>query len=271
LPLIVWGKLLGIRTVTHEQTLTRGTANRIISRFADQVLVSWPESLTGFPPEKTVLVGNPLRRSLFMVTTGKFDFENGLPLLYVTGGNQGANTINWRLFKILPVLLEKTNVIHQVGGSTLTGDLEEAGRIKSSLPEPLRQRYLFYENVYSAELAEIFSRADLVLSRAGANTICELLAFGKRAVLIPIPWSAGDEQTANARIVVKTGLGLILRQYDAMPPSELQRALELGLLKVSRGEDFLGRDYQTAKLQAQALVDPDAAVKFVDAILSSAP
>jgi len=267
-PVIFWSKLLGLRTVTHEQTVTIGVANKVVSFFADKILVSWPESLLHFPSGKTILVGNPIRKSLFTVRTRNIHFPNNLPLIYVTGGNQGANTINWRLFKILPELLTKANVIHQVGGSTVTGDLDTAAKVKAGLSGQLQDRYLYYEDIPGTDLAEIFHKADLILSRAGANSICEILAFGKMAILIPIPWSAHQEQMANASLVAGTGLGYILKQYDAMPPEELAQALDLGLERLKTQQDFLGRDFEKAKRQGQALVNLNAASAFADAILT---
>jgi UDP-N-acetylglucosamine:LPS N-acetylglucosamine transferase len=88
------------------------------------------------------------------------------------------------------------------------------------------------------------------------------------AILIPIPWSAHQEQMANASLVAGTGLGYILKQYDAMPPEELAQALDLGLERLKTQQDFLGRDFEKAKRQGQALVNLNAASAFADAILT---
>jgi UDP-N-acetylglucosamine--N-acetylmuramyl-(pentapeptide) pyrophosphoryl-undecaprenol N-acetylglucosamine transferase len=240
LPIVIIGKLFGKKVITHEQTLTVGLANKLISKFANKILISFESSSKYFPKEKTVLTGLPIRNNIFEKGSDKIFFSNNKPIIYITGGNQGSNTINWRLFKILPRLLNNANVIHQVGGSTLTNDIIKAKETKGSLPKELQSNYLYFENTYDI-IGEIFSKSDVILSRSGANTVYEILALGKLAVLIPIPWSSGQEQLLNAQLVAKTGLGFILNQYDEMPPEELFQSLNLALEMLNKKSDFFGR------------------------------
>lgn len=270
-PLVLAAKILHVRSVTHEQTLAMGLANRRIANYADTILLSWNENLKQLPKKlrkKSIVTGNPVRKSLFTVNTNKYKFHNNDAIVFVTGGNQGANTINKRLFTILPELLKGCNVIHQVGNSSITKDLQKAQKTWKNLPKNLQKKYIYFDNNFSNEFSEIMNIADLLVSRSGANTVTDIMALGKRAILIPIPWSANDEQQKNAEIVRDTGLGYILKQYDAMPASELNQAIEIGLQAVKERKDFKSRDYKKAVGEAKAKVQPQAALNIVKIITS---
>lgn len=270
-PFVMAAWLLGIKTATHEQVVAMGLSNRIITRFVNRIYLSWQENLQELSPKlqaKALVTGNPIRKSLLEVTTSAINFPDPLPLVYVTGGNQGANTINWRLFKILPELLKEVNLVHQVGASTITNDIKEAARISAELPPELSRRYLYFDNIFGPEIAEIYNKADLIVSRAGANTISELMLLGKLAILIPIPWSAHQEQKRNAELYAKTGLGLVLEQYDAMPPEELLAAIRKGLEHVSKQTDFTDSPLQESSKQAQKSFPRDAAENIVADIMN---
>ncbi len=271
LPIIVMAKFARVKTVIHEQTTVLGLANKLSAKYADVILLSFPETLKELPEKfraRAKITGNPLPRSISQRNKTEISFPEKLPLLFVTGGNQGANTINWRLFKILPELLKKVNIVHQVGNSSLTKDLEKAKQAKEALPKDLQQRYQYFPYLFDKDFSAMMQQANLVLSRAGANTICFELALGKLAVTIPIPWSEGDEQTKNAKLLAETGLGLILKQYDAMPPEELLTALELGLKAVASKEDFRGNSIESAKRLAEKKNSRDAAAQIVETVLS---
>lgn len=259
LPLVISAWLFNIPVVTHEQTITSGVANRLIAKLAKRIFVSWQQSLADFPASKTFLTGNPVLPNSQKSTTDLIHFDNSLPIIYITGGNQGANTINKRILVIIEKLLQKANVIHQTGRSALTSDYKLALESKQKLPQNLSKRYLVYDNIYGAEIGEIFNKADLVLSRAGANTITDLLLHGKLAVLIPLPWSSHNEQYKNAQIMENLGLALILEQYDQMPASEVLTAIERGLLNLKQNRGFNGKPLTVIKQHATKLVKTDAA------------
>jgi len=268
LPFVIWGKFLGKKIITHEQTTVVGLANKIISKFADRVLVSWPESLPYFPENKTALTGNPIRKEVLTVTINKFKFADDLPIIYITGGNQGANTINRRLLKILPHVLAKANIIHQTGKSSLTNDYEQALAVKAKLPGKLQKRYVILDNVFASEIGEIFHKADLIVSRAGANTVTEVLALGKLAVLVPLPWSSHHEQLRNAELAAATGLGLILKQYDNMPAEILLAHIRKGLAAFQLQQDFKHRPLKQAITKAKQLIKLHAAELVAQEVIS---
>ncbi|HLD03763.1 MAG TPA: UDP-N-acetylglucosamine--N-acetylmuramyl-(pentapeptide) pyrophosphoryl-undecaprenol N-acetylglucosamine transferase [Candidatus Dojkabacteria bacterium] len=267
LPLIIFARLLGIKSLTHEQTVVLGLANKIITRFSDKILISWPDSQKFFPKNKTILTGNPLRQEVLNVTTNKYKFPNSLPVIYVTGGNQGANTINWRLLAILPKVLQIANVLHQTGQSTLTNDYAKALQTKKELRKDLQNRYIVVDNVFTSEIGEILHKADLIISRAGANTITEVLALGKLVILIPLPWSSHNEQLKNARMVAATGLGNILEQYDGMPADLLLEKIKLGLNILKSGKDFSGKPLAASQQQAKKLIKTNASSRIVEVII----
>ncbi|MFQ5493713.1 MAG: glycosyltransferase [Candidatus Dojkabacteria bacterium] len=264
LPIVIAARLQQIKVVTHEQTTTIGMANRIIARFAHKVFVSWEETVGKFPETKVVLTGNPVRREVLRVTTSNFSFPDKLPVIYVTGGNQGANTINWRLMKILPELLKDANVLHQTGKSSITQDYHKASELKASLPEELKPRYIIRDNIYGDQIGEAFGKADLVVSRSGANTIAELLLLQIPSILIPIPWSSNNEQLRNARMLKSTGLAYLLEQYDEMPPSELLEAIKIGLKRIKKKQGFNGKPIEEVTQASAKLVIPNGAKNIVD-------
>jgi UDP-N-acetylglucosamine--N-acetylmuramyl-(pentapeptide) pyrophosphoryl-undecaprenol N-acetylglucosamine transferase len=213
LPVAFSGYLLGIPVFTHEQTAVSGKANSLISKIAKKIFVSFEESKSSFPEEKVVYSGLPLRKEIF--EGSRKMFSNSKKTIYITGGKQGAHFINEAVFKILPSLLLKFNIIHQCGSTTLFNDIEKAREIKEKL-KGKTENYKVGEYFFIEEIGDIFKSADFVVSRAGAHTVYELLALEKPAILIPIPWASNDEQTKNARILVRNGLGKILSQEELL-------------------------------------------------------
>ena len=266
LPVVIMGRLAGVRVVTHEQTLSPGLANRIIAVFANKILISWTQTAKFFPKNKTIYTGNPIRKEVLRSATNVYNFDSDLPVIYVTGGNQGANTINKRLIKILHLLLKKASVIHQTGSSSLTSDFNQALALKQSLPDELKSRYLVKEHIFGDEIGEVFAKSDLIVSRSGANTITEILALGKLSILIPLPWSSGNEQYRNAEFVATTGFARILKQYDAMPPQELLTAIESGIAQLKLNQAFNGESMEEAAEEARKLVNLKAQIEIVDII-----
>lgn len=257
LPVVVAAKWQKIPIVTHEQTIVFGLANRIIARLADKIALAWEESTQFFPSNKTVLVGNPIRASLLEVTRrpGK------TPLLYFTGGNQGAHIINQTLLEILPELLEMCEVVHQTGSSRNSLDLEKALRVQKQLPTNLASRYLVKKWFETEELVKIFSRATLVIGRSGANIVTELAALGIPAILIPIPWVTQDEQTKNARVLEAGGSALILREAE-LTGKRLFTTIQLALEKLE--------ELETNAKSFKKIFKTDAASKLSDLVIQVA-
>jgi UDP-N-acetylglucosamine--N-acetylmuramyl-(pentapeptide) pyrophosphoryl-undecaprenol N-acetylglucosamine transferase len=254
-PVVIAGWLLRIPSVTHEQTVEGGWANRLVAKFAKKVFVTWEDSLKYFPAKKTIVTGNPLRPAIF---EAKKQFNNltiqQLPTLYITGGKQGSHILNVAAGHALPELLKKYNVIHQCGRSTVFDDYKP---LTSHLPPHLRARYILQDYFTEEEIGSVFAAADMVISRSGANIVYELAALGKPAILIPIPWASHDEQSKNAQILVNAGSAILLEEKDLTPSTLILRSNRV----LSNLEKF-----KEGGRRAQKLVRLDAAEKIAEEI-----
>lgn len=212
--------------LTHEQTLCLGLANRVIAPFAHRVALSWPQTQKSPAPDqdlhsnhKYVLTGNPVRQE-FVTNLPKPSFltRSRLPLLFITGGSQGARDINQYVLANLPSLTQKYRVVHQTGSKRALTPLTPQDTAKRLTPES-KANY-FYRSWFSApEMASLLQHSDLVISRAGANTITELLVTQARSITIPLPTSAAGEQLLNARMLESLGLSSLLPEsnLDQLP------------------------------------------------------
>lgn len=214
-PVAIAAKILGIRIVTHEQTMVVGTANRFIRILSDRVLVSFPQTAT----RGAVFTGNPVRKEIFAQVAQTHEVKEWLtdhdPFIYVTGGNQGAHAINQAVEKILPDLLKDYRVFHQTGDSKQFRDYTKHQHIKSALSHDVASRYFVTRYVYPEDIGAVLNEACVIVSRAGANTVWELLLLSKRAVLSPLAHAGGREQELQAIWFASTGLGVIVPD----PPS----------------------------------------------------
>jgi len=253
-PVVIYGWLLRIPIITHEQTVVYGLANRVIERFARKILVSWETSLKHFSPDRAIFTGLPLRPEIFSKEKGKYDFKDNLPTVYITGGKQGSHIINQAIKGCLANLLKNYNLIHQCGSTTVYDDFSEMERIRDQLPSELKKRYLLTDYIFRQEIGHVFTAADLVVGRAGAHITYEMAALGKPAIFIPLPWAYADEQTENAQILVKAGIAEILPQTQLTP----QKLIQL-IKKMIKNLD----QYKKNSSQAKKLVKLDAAQEIV--------
>ncbi|MFW5719989.1 MAG: UDP-N-acetylglucosamine--N-acetylmuramyl-(pentapeptide) pyrophosphoryl-undecaprenol N-acetylglucosamine transferase [Candidatus Dojkabacteria bacterium] len=228
-PSAFWAWIFKTPVVAHEQTVTFGRANKLIHHFAQTICYSWKaEAFTTQSNAKYVFTGNPVRKEVFHPTTYSFAFSDETkPLLFITGGNQGAHAINEYVFAHLPLLITSYNLIHQTGSNTLYGDFEKAKEYASSINQN-GVTYIPKDYLFADEIAEAYAQATFLLSRAGANTLTELLILGKKAVLIPITTSSGNEQFLNAQLLENLGLAVIQKQESLHHSNILQVLTELG-------------------------------------------
>ncbi|HUV71620.1 MAG TPA: UDP-N-acetylglucosamine--N-acetylmuramyl-(pentapeptide) pyrophosphoryl-undecaprenol N-acetylglucosamine transferase [Clostridia bacterium] len=252
LPVVYVGYLLGIPAVTHEQTAVAGVANKLIAKVAKKIFVTFESSVKYFPREKTVLTGLPLRKEIFK--NKKKLFNNQRKTIYITGGKQGSHVINKAVFEILPQLLERFNLIHQCGSTTLFEDIKKAQKLKKSL-QAKGKNYLVQEYFFEDKIGGVYNTADFVVSRAGAHSIYELLALKKPAILIPIPWANQNEQLKNAQKLKDMGLAKILSQEKVEKGQLWEEILEFE------------KNLSSKKPKVQSpLVEADAASKIVSEI-----
>ena len=264
LPVVLGAALARVPVVVHEQTAVPGLANRIAARRARRIAVTFAESARHFPAARVVVTGNPLRPDLRAGSradaVARFGLDPARPLVYVTGGAQGAHAVNRAVGEIVGDLLAQAQVIHQCGDNPVTGDRAWLQARRQALPAALARRYTVLPWV-GAELAGIYAAAALVVTRAGAGTVNECCQLGLPALYIPLPGARGDEQTANARLVGRAGGCSIVPQATLTPELLLDRVR--GLLAEPARLKEMGE-------RARTLAVPDAADRLVALLLEVA-
>jgi UDP-N-acetylglucosamine--N-acetylmuramyl-(pentapeptide) pyrophosphoryl-undecaprenol N-acetylglucosamine transferase len=240
--------------LVHEQTTRLGLANRILLRRATAIALSSPTSVELLPARmrpRAVVTGNPIRVELLegdadrgvkaLSWTG---WDASLPTVYITGGAQGSVQINRLVEGVLDWLLQRANVVHQCGATSLA----RLQRRAEQLPAELAARYRLIEFV-GAELADVQALADVVVSRSGAGTLAELTALGKPSVLVPLVPTGGNEQQHNARYLQQAGAAHALLGKSPSP-AELAEALEGLIADPELRADMAARAAQLGRPQA---------------------
>ncbi len=254
-PAVLAAYLLGIPTLTHEQTVVSGYANRFISKLVKRVLVSWKESKKYFPSEKTVVTGLPLRPNVFESASSSFLFENQLPTIYITAGKTGSHKINELIKESMPDLLKLANLIHQTGDYSEFNDYSELVDTYNLLRQDPNNAnlgtYVPRKFVFENEIGEVYKLASVVIGRAGAHTCYELYALSKPCVLIPISWVSHNEQFENAKVLEDAKLAIILDE-SKLSPKTLLEAVKDRLAQQVVGN--IGESVKSSALAAAALI-----------------
>ncbi len=242
-PVLLAGKLSGIRCAIMEQNLRPGFTNKLLGRWVTRVFTAYSRSAEFFPGAKVVETGNPVRwQKLPAVVKGeKFS-------LLIFGGSAGARRLNYAVvdaLKLLSDLKSDLAVTHQTGALDYV-EMEEA------------YRELSFDAVVTPfidAMDEAYARADLVLCRAGATTVAELTAFGKAAILVPYPYAIYDHQRGNAEALQEQGAAEMI----------LDRELN-GQILAQKIRGYLTERDRIDKMAAaaRALGRPDAAARIVD-------
>lgn len=213
-PIAWWARFFNIPVFLHEQTSIPGKAARLIGKFAKKIFISFPQTGQYFPTDKTILTGNPIRKAIYSVKKRPFKIFKDRSVVYITGGSLGSHSINLHVERLLKTLLSKYIIIHQAGDTRRYHDFEKLVDLKKSLPRELQQRYFLKKHFSEDEIGYIYSLADIIVGRAGANTFFELVLLEKPAVFIPLPWSAEKEQQKQAEMFKEAGVGEIFSQSD---------------------------------------------------------
>lgn len=251
------GKLFSIPILTHEQTRTAGLANLVVEKLADEVAVSWEDSAKLFK-KKTVVIGNPLRSAITQKEKIQpLDIDTYKPLVFVTGGNQGAHALNKAIENKLELFLRNFALIHQCGLTGKGNDLRRLQAEKEKLDNELSRRYLVNSWYSAGQMAWILRNADLVVSRAGANITTELAYIGKPCLLIPLPISAAGEQLKNANLLKKAGIAEIMTQEELTAKTLFEK-----IKKMLKNLE----NYEQNANKSGSLVKEDAAQKMVELI-----
>lgn len=212
LPIAFLSLFFNIPLYTHEQTMSPGLTNRIIGFFSKKIFLAFEESAPYFNRSKTIVTGNPVRKSIFITDKKPFLCQKDRMVLYITGGSLGSHSINVHISRILLELLQTYIVIHQVGDTKEYNDYDKLWKQKLEFSPDVQNRYFLAKHFFEDEIGYVYSLADIVIGRSGANTFFELIALKKPAVLIPLPWSAHGEQKKHAELFKEKGIGEIFFQ-----------------------------------------------------------
>ena len=197
LPVVLAARRLKIPCFTHESDYSAGLANRLIAKKCNAVFTSFPETATTF--KNGIFTGAPMRKELFekdkLSAKIRFGFPISKPTILVVGGGQGSEFLNKSVRNALPKLKD-FSVLHLCG----------KGNVEKSTLENYRQ----FE--YLEDIGEAYAAADVVVSRAGAGAIFEILALKKPALFVPLENASRGDQIENAKYFEDKGLCAVLRE-----------------------------------------------------------
>ena len=208
-PVVRAAASLHIPCIIHESDMTPGLANKLCIPVAEKVCCNFPETMKNIPADKAVLTGSPIRAELAegskLAGLNMCGFTANKPVIMVIGGSLGAANVNKAVRDALPKLLEDFQVVHLCGKDKIDNLL---------LNTPGYKQFEYIK----AELKDIFAMADIVISRAGANAICELLALRKPNLLIPLSANASrGDQILNAESFERQGFSMVLSEEELAP------------------------------------------------------
>jgi UDP-N-acetylglucosamine--N-acetylmuramyl-(pentapeptide) pyrophosphoryl-undecaprenol N-acetylglucosamine transferase len=223
-------RLNGVPLLMHQQDVPPNLSNRLLAPLATRISVAFDSSRAYFPAKKTVHLGNPLRQVILdirAVPSGeartRLGLDAKLPLLLVTGGSQGARSLNQATCRALPGLLEYCQVLHISGKKLFEETRALAGEAMTDLDEALRQRYRL-EPYMDVEMPLALQAATLVICRAGAATLSELAVLEKPAILVPLPPAIGrSPQEANAALFGRNHAAEVIRNDELKPALLVER------------------------------------------------
>ena len=202
-PVVRAAAALKIPCIIHESDMTPGLANKLCIPVATKVCCNFPETLNTLPSAKAVLTGSPIRQELTrgnkLAALELCGFSANKPVVMIIGGSQGASSINTMIREALPQLLPVFQVVHICGK-------DKVDNLMLTIPGYKQFEYL------KSELKDVFAMADLVVSRAGANAICEILALKKPNLLIPLQSGSRGDQILNGRSFEQQGFSIVLRE-----------------------------------------------------------
>lgn len=254
-PTTLAARLLGIPVIIHESDAKPGRANLLAAKWAEKIAISFEEAATFFPKKvqnKIARTGIPIRKALMRLepegARQYLGLEREVPTVLILGGSQGAMKINEAVLSALPDLVSFANVIHQTGQANFKSVEGVSGVILAKSPNATRYHPINFLNEVSLQRAA--GVADLIVSRAGANSIAEIGLWKRPSILIPIPESVSHDQRTNAYSYAHTGAAIVLEEDNLTPH-----------LLVSEARHILNDRELGKRMGASAagFTDPDAA------------
>lgn len=248
LPIVLAAGTAGIPVYLQEQNAVAGVANKVGARYAKTIFVTSDEAAKPFPAEKCMIFGNPVRELPAGDTLPRpAEFEAGKKAVFIVGGSQGAVGINNKIEESIKAIAarEDVSVVWQVGVKNVEAIGARVGEVKNVAIRG------FLDNIYA-----YMKHADLIISRAGASALAEILAFGKPSILLPFPHATANHQEHNARVVEKAGAALV--ELDAEENHLWEKV-----------ESLLGDESRLSAMAdaAKKLGMPDAADQIANVIL----
>lgn len=258
-PVVLAAHFLKIPVWLHESDVSAGLSNKICSRFAQKIWLSFGESKKFFAGKNVEVVGNPIRAEILKGNADRgyelTGFSKNKPVILIVGGSTGAQALNKIVFEALPELLKKTQVVHITGA--LAPHIESAKLAREFEIKKGYRRFDFLEE----ELAHIYAITDLIVSRAGSGSIFESLACAKPLVLVPLPKtvSRGD-QIENAQVFEQKGFAVMLDQ-KGLSSSRFAESV-LGLLNNESFRTSMVKNQKNAQYKNAAKKIAQAIVEF---------
>jgi UDP-N-acetylglucosamine--N-acetylmuramyl-(pentapeptide) pyrophosphoryl-undecaprenol N-acetylglucosamine transferase len=215
-PIVLIGWIFRIPIIIHESDAVAGPIDKFMFRFAKRVAVSFSDSKGVYNSPKVFFSGNPVRS---FITKGNrqealknFVLDEKKPIILIMGGSEGAEEINNLVLEILPSLLRNYQIIHQCG----VGNYEKVKAVVEKLNIPNLNDYHLFA-FFKERIANAYAVCDLVVSRAGANTVSEIMAVGKPSILIPLASAISDKQKKNAYHYSQPGASVLLSEKNLKP------------------------------------------------------
>lgn len=263
LPLGLAAVLSRVPLVLHEQNSVPGLANKVLSRWAERVGVTYSQSVERLRrPDRIVVTGNPVRPAVLQSRRddgrGMLGLRPDARVLLVFGGSRGARHLNEATVSLYQRLRDVGNVqvVHVTGANEVASVRAALADIAHEFGEdPATLDYRVYDYIH--EMGQALAAADLIVARAGATSLAEITALGKPSVLVPYPYATDDHQTGNARSVVEAGAGVLVPDAELDSPrfgDEVVRLLsdEATRAKMSQAAARLGRPDAAATVASLA-------------------
>lgn len=245
-PVVKAAASLKIPCIIHESDMSPGLANKLCISSAKKICCNFPETMSKIPADKAVLTGSPIRVEL---SKGSKEagyklcgFTSDKPVVMVIGGSQGAQSINEAVRESLNSLLLDFQVVHICGK-------DKMDNLMLSIPGYKQFEYI------KSELKDVFAMADVVISRAGANAICELLALNKPNILIPLSMGSRGDQILNASSFEGQGFSAVIREEDLDPISLVETVHEVYLNRNMYIENMVGSGQMNSIKSIMGLIE----------------
>ena len=215
-PTLLAASLMGVPTLVQEQNVVPGITNRLLAKVVTRVAVGTPKAAAHFPKDKVVFTGNPIRRAVMSASReaalAAFHFDPAKKTVLVSGGSQGAKTINRAMIGVIAhyAAHPEVQILHVTGRGDHEDTLREirAAGVDLGAAENIAVRSYLYD------MPEALAAADLAVFRAGALGIAELTARGVPAILVPYPYAAANHQEENARAMAEAGAARMILDKD---------------------------------------------------------